>query len=194
MNAKYQPYSMSRNLDIHFPTLTPHNPDLHSDAFASDYSTIQSLSFFFRSRALHMKEHPDYKYRPRRKPKSVIKKENKFGFSLSPLAMSSSEHHNTLNSISRGLLPPLGPPGINHPLISHEDLKIPRFFPPFPYPLYPIQHKMGEDFGGGKLAADLAFQAIYGSGGSFYSGHQVAWPGLTTPSCLQVGWCQIRWI
>ena len=128
-----------------------------------------------------MKEHPDYKYRPRRKPKSLVKKENKFGFSLSPLTMSSTE---SLSSISRGLLPPLASP-MNHPLISHDDLKIPRFFPPFPYPLYPIQHKLGEDFSGGKLAADLAFQAIYGAGGTFYSGHQsVSWPGLTTP-CLQ---------
>ncbi|XP_012274381.1 transcription factor SOX-14-like [Orussus abietinus] len=134
-----------------------------------------------RLRALHMKEHPDYKYRPRRKPKSLVKKENKFGFSLSPL-MSPGD---TLSNISRGLLPPLVPPA-HHPLVSHEDLKIPRFFPPFPYPLYPLQHKLGDDLNGGKLAADLALQAIYGS--TFYSqaAAAAAWPPiLPSPTCIQ---------
>ena len=32
-----------------------------------------------------MKEHPDYKYRPRRKPKSLMKKDPKFGFNMAPM-------------------------------------------------------------------------------------------------------------
>ncbi|KAG8041559.1 hypothetical protein G9C98_002852 [Cotesia typhae] len=146
---------------------------------------------------LHMKEHPDYKYRPRRKPKSLMKKENKFGFTLSPLISSSD-----INGLSRGLLPPLsaGLPSSHHQhhhhsLLNHDDLKIPRFFPSFPYSLYPIQPstKLSDSINNGnKLAADLTFQAIYHSGTLYASHHAVnSWPNLpgspTTPTttCLQ---------
>lgn len=44
-----------------------------------------------RLRAVHMKEHPDYKYRPRRKTKTLMKKE-KYPLTGS-LGLSSSDHH-----------------------------------------------------------------------------------------------------
>lgn len=149
-----------------------------------------------RLRALHMKEHPDYKYRPRRKPKSLMKKEPKFGFSLSPLLSSGME---PLHSIPRSLLPPLSvhPPAPHpqphHLLTADPDLKFPRsLFPPFPYPLYPIHHAAklhAEDLastsGGSKTAADLAFQALYGS--SLYSHAAAAAAAATWPNGLGAG-------
>ncbi|KAJ8684245.1 hypothetical protein QAD02_020037 [Eretmocerus hayati] len=153
-----------------------------------------------------MKEHPDYKYRPRRKPKSVIKKENKFSLSLGALASMGGAgapghqehpHHGPLGPMSRGLL--LGPGGAlaAHPFIpagphgSEHELKIPRFFsasfPSLQY--YQFQQKMVDDLGNSKFAADLALHALYNSGGGFYpsSGHHhnhLNWPGLSPSTCF----------
>lgn len=114
-----------------------------------------------------MKEHPDYKYRPRRKPKTLVptKKEPKYP-SLP-----------TMDPLPRSLPPP--------PLLETPDFKFPRsLFPPFHYPFYPAA-KLPED---NKMAADLAF--LYGS--SIYSQAITAaavagWPSLPSPCSIQCG-------
>ncbi|XP_068621571.1 transcription factor Sox-14-like [Battus philenor] len=112
-----------------------------------------------RLRALHMKEHPDYKYRPRRKPKALVKKEPKFGFGISGL----------MAPVPRLITPSLPHPVPQLPMPHHllpEKPDLSRaLFPPLPYPFYPFAKLPSDE---GKLAAELAhLQALYG--GALYS-------------------------
>lgn len=125
-----------------------------------------------------MKEHPDYKYRPRRKPKSLLKKEPKFGFSL--LSHHPGDlHRSLLHSAPPPVPPPLPGAGADSPFAR-------PLLSPFHYPLYSLPPAKLDD--AGKATFEMAMQALYSShvyshASAVAAAAAASWPGHAPCGC-----------
>ncbi|TNN67071.1 Transcription factor Sox-21-B [Liparis tanakae] len=150
-----------------------------------------------RLRAMHMKEHPDYKYRPRRKPKTLMKKD-KFSF---PVPYNLGEHDALkVNGLSVGAL--------SESIIGHHDKAAAAaaaaaarvFFNPAmsnPYSFFDLGSKMSElsphSFPyGSPLGYAPGGSAAFGGTGGGTHGHTHSHPSPGNPGyvipCNCTGW------
>lgn len=118
-----------------------------------------------------MKEHPDYKYRPRRKPKPLLQQKKEPKYNDCPVDSVSFPRN------------PFFPP---HHTFSETDFKLSRaLFPSLHYPFYQSKFHPS-DAASCKISTDFTLQALYGS--SFYSQAAAAavaasWPAIPTSHC-----------